>query len=238
MITISAVLYFLSRHPIWVILCGVATIMIGAISPALSETLRAIVNENPFWMGVILIPLLFGILNLFTISRINAAFLNRFVASGSAVITRARQTSAKLNEEYIWVYDALLKTADGSDVKLTLNSMTVCIYPPGNEAGIPPTGERFYVKYTPGFERNVVILSETSTYGKRSAMQLASADVNHARLRLEANTDNAAFRQEFHDVLEAFLKQYGSAVHPAVVRRYRAELRGLEDLAMRRQRFR
>ena len=43
-----------------------------------------------------------------------------------------------LNENYIWDYDAVLKTADGRDLAIQFSTTSVAIYPTRHEIRIPP----------------------------------------------------------------------------------------------------
>jgi len=45
--------------------------------------------------------------------------------------------------------------------------MSASIYPIRNRILIPPENEPFVAKNIPGFERNIVIMSDESDYGKR-----------------------------------------------------------------------
>jgi hypothetical protein len=61
--------------------------------------------DHPFY--------LFSQINFFTGHMLNALFLNAFGTTGSAVIVHSQETNSQLNDQYIWDYDAVLKTADG-----------------------------------------------------------------------------------------------------------------------------
>jgi hypothetical protein len=63
----------------------------------------------------------------------------------------SQETNSQLNDQYIWDYDAVLKTADGRDVVIRFNTMSASIYP--NRIVIPPENEPFVAKYIDSFRR-------------------------------------------------------------------------------------
>lgn len=157
---LSAVSYFFSAHsflamPVIVLLSG--ALAIGMIAW----------RKNRAWALLVVPGMLFAGINVFTSHIVNALFLNAFGVTGSAVIVHSRETSSQLNNQNVWEYDAVVKTADGRDVTTKFDTMSASIYPIRNEILIPPEGESFVVKYVPGFERNIVILSDESDYGRR-----------------------------------------------------------------------
>jgi hypothetical protein len=86
-------------------------------------------------------------------------FLNAFGTVGSAVITRAEQSSAIHEDgDYLLAYEAVMTSADGREFKTGFNTLSVAVYPRRNAALVPLSGERFAVKCIPGVERNIVML--------------------------------------------------------------------------------
>jgi hypothetical protein len=220
MVALSAILFFVSQHsllslPLW-ILGGLAFGM------GVSALLR-----NRGWMGLGVIGFVIGIANIFVGSMVNAIFLNAWGTYGTAVITHEEETSSQLNDANIWQYDAVVRTADGRDVKTGFDTMSASIYPPRNAIQIPPKGERFVVKYIPGFERNIAILRDRSPFGKRLLLQEALKPVERAAAQLEASPDNAEFRREYRETIEKFLARHADDAPPSLVARYRNELNGL-----------
>jgi hypothetical protein len=229
MIALSALLYFLSQHfllsmPL-LTLCGLA---IGA---AITRW-----RANSAWFVLGIVGFLIGVFNIITGSMVNAIFLNAFGIYGTAVITHAEETNSQLNNQNIWAYDAVMKTADGRDIKISFDTMSASLYPPRNEINIPPTGERFVVKYIPGFERNVAIMRDESPYGKRQLVMKARVPVDRAAAQLAASPDNEAFKQEYRDALHQFLDSHGEDAPPGLAAHYRDELQALDRKASTQER--
>ena len=220
MVVLSAILFFVSQHsllslPLW-ILAGFA--LGGAVSALL---------RRRRWMGLSVIGFVIGIANIFLGSMVNAIFLNAYGTYGTAVITHEEETSSQLNDANIWEYDAVVRTADGRDVKTGFDTMSASLYPPRNAIQIPPKGERFVVKYIPGFERNIAILRDESSFGKRLLVQEALKPVERAAAQVEASPDNAEFRREYREAIEKFLARHADSAPPDLVARYRNELQRL-----------
>lgn len=220
MVVLSAILFFVSQHsllslPLW-ILAGFA--LGGAVSALL---------RRRRWMGLSVIGFVIGIANIFLGSMVNAIFLNAYGTYGTAVITHEEETSSQLNDANIWEYDAVVRTADGRDVKTGFDTMSASLYPPRNAIQIPPKGERFVVKYIPGFERNIAILRDESPFGKRLLVQEALKPVERAAAQVEASPDNAEFRREYREAIEKFLARHADSAPPDLVARYRNELQRL-----------
>ena len=217
MVVLSAILFFVSQHsllslPLW-ILAGFA--LGGAVSALL---------RRRRWMGLSVIGFVIGIANIFLGSMVNAIFLNAYGTYDTAVITHEEETSSQLNDSNIWEYDAVVRTADGRDVKTGFDTMSASLYPPRNAIQIPPKGERFVVKYIPGFERNIAILRDESPFGKRLLVQEALKPVERAAAQVEASPDNAEFRREYREAVEKFLAGHADNAPPHLIARYRNEL--------------
>lgn len=222
MVVISAILFFISQHsllslPLW-ILAGLA------LGSALTALFR-----KPGWMALGVLGFVIGIANIFLGSMVNAIFLNAYGTYGTAVITQEEETSSQLNDSNIWEYDAVVRTADGRDVKTGFDTMSASLYPPRNAIQIPPKGERFVVKYIPGFERNIAILRDESPFGKRLLVQEALKPVERAAAQVEASPDNADFRREYREAIEKFLARHADSAPPELIARYHNELNRLGD---------
>lgn len=217
MVVLSAFLFFVSQHsllslPLW-ILAGFA----------LGGTVSALLRK-PGWMGLSAIGFVIGFANIFLGSMVNAIFLNAYGTYGTAVITHEEETSSQLNDSNIWEYDAVVRTADGRDVKAGFDTMSASLYPPRNAIQIPPKGERFVVKYIPGFERNIAILRDESPFGKRLLLQEALKPVERAAAQVEASPDNVEFRREYRETIGKFLARHADDAPPELTARYRNEL--------------
>jgi hypothetical protein len=154
-------------------------------------------------------------------------FLNAVGTQGSAVIVHSRETDTQLNDKNIWEYDAVLKTADGHDVPLQFNTMSAAIYPIRNAILIPPENEMFVAKYIPGFERNIVIMSDESDYGRRIIVDEDRGPVEKAAGQYAVSPVNPAFIKEYRNALQAFITKHHSDADPDLLQDYEQQLERL-----------
>ena len=161
------------------------------------------------WAGLILAGFVFGMLNPFFGSGINASFVNAYGTYGTAVITSSEVTNSQLNNRNVIAYKGVMKTADGQDVKIEFDTMSAPLYPWRNAIQIPPQGEDFVVKYIPGHERNMAIMRDESPYGMRLLMREARKPIEQAKAQLMASPGNKQFQQEYVDAVREFLNVYG-----------------------------
>ena len=218
---LSHVLYFLVHHPFWSFLL----IMIGTSSAS-----RLIGWRRPILcLFVVVFGFFFSLANIFAGHFFNALFLNAFGTPGTAVVVQSEQTNSTLNDQYIWDYHAVMKTADGRDVKFTFDTMSASIYPLRNAILIPPERETFVVKYIPGVEHNVVIMSDLSDYGKQRLVHQARAPVEKAAAQVAVSPTNPEFIAEYRDALQTFLRDYRNTANPALIKDYEQKLAALES---------
>lgn len=222
---VSEILYFTSQH-------SLLSLPLLVIAAAIIGGAMAHLTKNSLWFALVGVGFVAGILNIFLGSSINALYLARYGTYGTAVITHGEQTSSQLNDQFIWHYDAVVRTADGRDVKTSFDTMSASLYPPRNQIDIPPEGERFVVKYIPGFARNIAIMRDESPFGRRELIRKALGPVQRARAQLEASPANPAFKAEYRDALQQLLDSHEADMPPAEAAGYRNELRRLDDPAM------
>jgi hypothetical protein len=135
----------------------------------------------------------------------------------------------QFNDNYVWDYDGVLKTADGRDVAIHFRTTSATIYPIRNEILIPPANESFVAKYIPGFERNIVIMSDESNYGKRLKIEQDRAPVEKAAGQYAVSPTNHAFLKEYQAALQTFISKHRSDADPDLIQDYERELNGLSQ---------
>lgn len=222
MIVLSGFFYALAHHPFWSWLALVLLALAASL-------LMVRWTGKARWMLLLLAAFIGGQFNIFTGHILNAWFLNAYGSRGTAVIVHSELTNSTLNDQYISDYWAVLRTADGRDVKIEFDTMSASIYPIRNEILLPPQGQRFVVKYVPGFERNVAIMSDESDYGRRWVVAQARGPVDRAAAQLAASPDNPEFVEEYRSELRRFLDQHRKDADPALVVRFERELGELEQ---------
>ncbi|MEK8131909.1 hypothetical protein WMW72_28770 [Paenibacillus filicis] len=142
------------------------------------------------------VGLLAAILNIFFTHYLNSLFLNAAGTEGTAIMVYAEKTNSLYNDQPVLEYEAVLKTSDGQDVVANFNTMSASIYPLRNAILIPPKGEVFVAKYVPGFERNILIMSDRSDYGKKWVVQEDLKSVMKAETQLETAERERQPKQE------------------------------------------
>lgn len=220
MVILSAILHFLTHHPFW---SWLALLLLGVVLAHAMATWRG----KKGWYGLILPFFIYGQLNIFTAHIFNALFLQAFGVDGTGIITQSEETSSTLNDQSVWAYDAVLKTADGDDLVTKFDTMSASIYPITNAILIPPQGETFVVRYIPGFPRNFVIMRDLSPYGKRYLIAEDRRPVEKAAAQFAASPGNRAFIAEYREALTAFIARHRDDADPALIENYQAQLDAL-----------
>jgi hypothetical protein len=211
---LSAVLYFLTQHAIWSF--PLIVLAFAALGPLLTR-----LRSGGARIAFVVPGFLAAMANVFLGHFVNALYLNAFGVEGHAIIVHSEQTDSTLNDQYIWAYDAVLKTQDGQDVPFAFDTMSASIYPIRNEIMIPPEGQVFAVKYIPGFPRNVVILSDASAYGRDQQIAHDMAPVEKAAAQFAFSPANPQFRAEYREALQTFITKHAADADPTVIAEYR-----------------
>jgi hypothetical protein len=192
MLILSKFLYFMSHHGFLFALCLMAVSIALAIK---------------FWKLVFpIVAFVLSIVNVFTGQFVNAAFLNAFGTRSTAVITEAIETNSTLNDQYIFDYNFIVQKGDGSYVKGTFSTMTAAIYPVSNAINIPQTGQKFPVKYIPGYEKNIVILYNETEDARSLKRSEGLTLLNKTRIQYETSPEDPTFKQEYINALEQFIR--------------------------------
>lgn len=212
---LSMLFYFFAHHGGWSFF---ALMFVGIALSTWRKTITYVI-----------IAFVLAILNVFTGQFVNAIFLNQFGERGSAVITLSKETSSTLNDQYIWDYDVVMKTADGKDVVTEFSTTTASLYPVRNSILIPPDGERFVVKYIPGFEKNIVIMTDESSYGRKRIIHENLEPVQKARNQFESSPSNESFRKAYADELRTFLDNPENATDTVNLIQFKAILSQLQN---------
>ncbi|WP_057918723.1 hypothetical protein [Lysobacter antibioticus] len=205
----SAVLYFISQHPYWSfpLILGLCNL------PAVWLYQR---SGSSRWLWWCFVGWLAAFANIFVGRLANTSFLEAFGSEGTAVIVGSEPAQASFNEQPIWNYTAVLRTADGRDLKIGFDTLTASLYPLGDRFLVPPQGERFVVRYIPGFERNIAIIAERSEFGKRQRLVEAQAALDQAAAQWALSPRNAQFVHEYREALRSFLQAHRGDIDPAL----------------------
>jgi len=185
-----------------------------------------------FWrksIFYVIIGFILALVNVFTGQFVNAVFLAHYGERGSAVVTLEEETSSTINDSAIWDYDAVVKTADGKDVVTDFSTTTASIYPIRNEIIIPPLGERFIVKYIPGFEKNIVIMSDESPYGIKRRIAENLRPLLKARGQYNVSTNNESFRKEYIQALKTYIENPQNSSDSLNIKTYKAIIQNLTN---------
>ncbi|WP_240420807.1 hypothetical protein [Paenibacillus periandrae] len=81
---------------------------------------------------------------------------------------------------------------------------------------IPPKGEVFVAKYVTGYERNILIMSDKSNYGRKWVMNEELKPVLKAEGKLATNPTNPKFMSEYRLVLQVFLEKHRDGLESAL----------------------
>jgi hypothetical protein len=222
MVFVSAIFYFLVHHP------GLTTMYL-TLAGLGAGALMTIWRRNYGWYGLLLPFFLLSPISAVTAPFANALFLNAFGTRGEAVIVHKVETNVYLNQNHIWEYNGVLKTADGRDVALEFSTTSVAIYPIRNQILIPPENDPFIVKYIPGCERNIVIMCDESNYGKQRKIEQDLAPVEKAAGQYAVSPTNQEFINEYRAALQGFLRRHRHDADPDLVREYEEKLNGLDQ---------
>ncbi|GAA3402123.1 AtpZ/AtpI family protein [Paenibacillus hodogayensis] len=222
MYMISAVLYFLMHHPIW------SFLIILLFSFALGILLSIWRNHGKWFFIFPILGFLAAMFNIFFTHYLNSLFLNAVGTESTAIIVYAEETNSLYNDQNVWEYEAVLKTAEGLDVATNFSTTSASIYPLRNAILIPPKGEVFVAKYVPGFERNILIMSDKSNYGLKWVINKDLKPVIKAEGQLAASPANPKFISEYRLALQAFIEKHRDGPDPALIRQYEQKLKALE----------
>ncbi|MEK3720125.1 hypothetical protein [Paenibacillus sp. FSL H8-0034] len=222
MYMISAVLYFLTHYPIW------SFLIILFLSFAMGILLTIWRNHYKWFFILPTVGFLAAIFNIFITHYVNSLFLNAVGTEGTAIIVYAEETNSLYNDQYVWEYEVVLKTSDGQDVATNFTTMSASIYPLRNAILIPPKGEAFVAKYVTGFERNILIMSDKSEYGKKWVINENLKPVIKAEGQLATSPTNPKFISEYRLALQAFLEKHHDEPDSALMRQYEQKLKALE----------
>jgi hypothetical protein len=187
----SILFYFFAYHNIW------AIFLLLFIGIAIDVWRR-----KPLYTIVLLV---LGFVNIFTGHVINSIFLAKFGQHGRAIITSSVRTNSTLNYQYVWDYTAIIRTKEGKEARTKFSTTTASFYPITNSINIPPENEWFIVNYVPGFEKNIVIMTDESAYGQRILVYKNLESVTRAKNQFNASPNNPSFKKEYLQELQLFI---------------------------------
>ncbi|MCL7988292.1 hypothetical protein M8998_10115 [Sphingobacterium sp. lm-10] len=208
---LSALLYFLAQHAV------IAILVINLIGFLLVIW--------RFKIRVMVITFILSMLNFFAGNILNAWFLAKFGTNGTAIITSAEQTSSMMNEHYIWEYDVVIKTASGKAVESQFTTSNVSIYPIRNNIEIPSPNQTFVVRYIPGYEKNMVIMSDESEYGKRRINHDNLKVVEKEKTKYEFSPETEEFRKSYIAAMQQYINNTENSMDSVNINKFKAIIR-------------
>jgi len=170
---------------------------------------------------------IFSFVNIFVGQFLNAWFLAKFGTNGTAIITSSEETSSMLNEQYIWEYTALMKSEDGKSVETGFTTSTASIYPIRNSIMIPGKNQPFVVRYIPGFEKNIVIMTDESDYGKRMINYDNLKVVEKEKSKYDFSPENLEFRKSYIAAMENYINEPQNKIDTINIRKFKAIIHNL-----------
>lgn len=150
-----------------------------------------------------------GIANIFAGHFVNSYFLALNGEASTAKIILEKQTSVKMSDtSFIVDYDVAVQSKSGAIVLAKLDTSSLAIYPLRNQILVPPQGESFVVKFIPGVEKNFVIMSDESNYGRQRIIADAWMEVQEKAALCDANSQDEKSRNEYREALQEFRDRY------------------------------
>ncbi|MCX2485037.1 hypothetical protein [Pedobacter sp. MR2016-24] len=210
---LSMLFYFLAQHSI---LAFFAVNIIGFILYLWKLGKRFMV-----------LTFIFSVVNFFIGPLYNAWFLAKFGTDGIAIITSAEETSSMMNEQYIWEYSLLMKTAEGKSVETQFTTSNVAIYPIRNNILIPAEKQPFVIRYIPGFEKNIVIMSDKSDYGKRRINYDHLKVVEKEKTKYDFSPENAEFRKRYIAAMQDYINNPENRIDSANIKKFKAIIQNM-----------
>ena len=210
---LSALLYFLAQHSV------IAILVINLIGFLLVIW--------RFKIRILVFSFILSMLNFFVGNILNAWFLAKFGTNGTAIITSAEQTSSMMNEHYIWEYDVVIKTASGKAVESQFTTSNVSIYPIRNSIQIPSPNQTFVVRYIPGYEKNMVIMSDESEYGKRRINNENLKVVEKEKKKYEFSPETDEFRKSYIAAMRHYIDNPENKIDTVNISKFEAIIHNL-----------
>lgn len=210
---LSALLYFLTQHSV------IAILVINLIG------LLLVIWR--FKIRVLVFTFILSMFNFFAGNMLNAWFLAKCGTDGTAIITSATQTSSMMNEQYIWEYDVVMKTASGKAVESQFSTSNVSLYPIRNNIEIPSPNQTFVVRYIPGFEKNMVIMTDESEFGKRRISNDNLKAVEKEKTKYDFSPETDEFRKSYINAMKQYIDNPENDVDSININKFKAILSNL-----------
>lgn len=210
---LSALLYFLAQHSV------IAILVINLIGFLLVIW--------RFKISIMAFTFILSMVNFFAGNILNAWFLAKFGTDATAIITSAEQTSSMMNEQYIWEYGVVMKTAEGKAVESQFTTSNVSIYPIRNSILIPVQNQEFVVRYIPGYEKNIVIMSDESEYGKRRISNDNLKAVEKEKTKYDFSPETDEFRKSYIEAMKQYIVNPENDLDSVNITKFKAIIRHL-----------
>ncbi len=182
------------------------------------------------WYILILPFFIYGQINFFTAHIFNALFLEAYGIDGSAVITQSEETSSTLNDQSVWAYDAVMKTAEGQGCGDRVRHHVRQHLSDHQRHPHPATGRAVRgARYIPSFRAQFRDHARAVALWEKeiSASARIAGPSEKRRRNLRPAPITAPFVAEYKQALTVFIDRHRDDADPALIGYYRAQLGAL-----------
>ncbi|MBL0913712.1 MAG: hypothetical protein IBJ09_15205 [Bacteroidia bacterium] len=175
------------------------------------------------------LPAVMAFFNIFFGSALSSKLIYRHGEKGMGKVVAVEQTNSRYNDQWIYAYSVLLRTADGNTVETSFRSDDFMMYPAPDEGyNYPAQGVEFEVRYVRSHPGAFVIVTDgESDYSRQQRCAKAILEVSTARSKYEFARENAEYKQRYAQSIQHYLDQ-ACATDTHTVTYYRAEINKLK----------
>jgi|GEM_PF-1382731 len=203
-------------------------IVVFMVSLVLTLVLIALIRKkNLKPLGAL--PAVLAFLNIFFGASLSSKLIYRYGEKGWGKVVAVEQTNSQYNDQWIYKYSVLLRTADGNTVETSFHSDDFMMYPVPDEGyNYPGQGVEFEARYVRSHPGAFVIVSDgESDYSRQQRCVKALLEMSTAKSKYEFARENAEYRQRYARSMEAYLAQ-SCVTDTNTVKYYKGEIDRLQ----------